>query len=646
MAIKNVIGIDLGTVNSGGAIMRDGKPVVLVDDNGHDTFPSIFAINSNDQILVGFEAEEQADINRLNTIFAVKRLIGRKYDSPDVQEAIKNLPYKIISAKNGDAWVEVNGLKMSPEEVSGHILKYLKDMAERRLGEPVTHAVISVPAHFNDSQRQATRDAGAIAGLTVLNIINEPTAAALAYGIDLKDSNKDERIIAVFDLGGGTFDITVLGLRQGLFDVKSTGGDTFLGGEDFDLAMVAFLLEQFQKQTSIDLKSNRMALQRIKTAARNARHELSFQTSVELKVPFLAAGKGSSGTEDLTVPLHRRDMEKLFGELVARLDPPCLKALLDAGLKADDLDDVVLVGGMTRMPIIRKQCRKIFARQPIDTVNPDTAVQVGAAIQGALMQGILAGLNLADVTPLTLGVEVQGGMCVPIIPRNTKVPAKITKIFSTSGPQQKEIDIHVVQGESHFAYDNKSLGFFKLTEIPSAPRGKPHIAITLNVDTDGIVHVNAQDQESGERKSLQIFASSGLSDENLNALVRENRTLENEKKRRDEKMDQREAELATRAIKEQEAADRRNLETFVQNMESQALKELKDQLRTLIFQTQFSLDKKGKRFKGEKREALDQCLQYARQTMDNVKDEEEIKQTIKEVQSHLVHYQNYLESLL
>ena len=646
MAIKNVIGIDLGTVNSGVAIVRDGKPVVLLDDDGHDTIPSIFAINSNDEILVGYAAEEQADVNRLNTIFAVKRLIGRKYDSPDVQEAIKKLPYKIIPAKNGDAWVQVNGHVMSPEEVSGHILKFLKDMAERRLGEPVTHAVISVPAHFNDSQRQATRDAGAIAGLTVLNIINEPTAAALAYGIDLKENDKGERIIAVFDLGGGTFDITVLGLHLGLFDVKSTGGDTFLGGEDFDLAMVAYLLEQFQRQTSIDLKSNRMALQRIKTAARNARHELSFQTSVELKVPFLAAGKGASGTEDLTVMLNRKEMEKLFGELVARLDAPCLKALHDAGLKADDLDDVVLVGGMTRMPIVRKQCRKIFARQPIDTVNPDTAVQVGAAIQGALMQGILAGLNLADVTPLTLGIEVQGGMCVPIIPRNTKVPAKITKMFSTSGPNQGELDIHVVQGESHFAFDNKSLGFFKLIDIPPAPRGKPHIAVTLNVDTDGIVHVNAEDKETGERKSLQIFASSGLSDENLNSLVRENRTLENEKKRRDEKMQDREEELLQRSRQEQEAADRRNLEKFVENLDSAEVKELKDKLRTLIFQTQFSLDKKGKRFKGEKRDALDQCLQYARQTLDNAKTEEELQQTLNEIHDHLAHYQKYLESLL
>jgi molecular chaperone DnaK len=640
--IKNVIGIDLGTVNSAVAIVRDGKPIILRDTHSDkDTVPSIFAINSKFEHIVGYQAEAEAEVNRLNTIFAVKRLIGRKYNAPDVQEAIKRLPYKIIPAKNGDAWVEIDGQPMSPEQVSGFILKYMRDIAEARLGEKVQHAVISVPAHFNDAQRQATRDAGRIAGMTVLNIINEPTAAALAYGIDLKDSDKKEKIIAVFDLGGGTFDITILKLHNGLFDVMSTGGDTFLGGEDYDLAMVAWLLEEFKNQAGVDLAKDRMALQRIKTAARNARHELSFKNEVLLNVANLSSTGFGSGTENLTVTLTRKAMEALFGQLTARLDPPCMKAMVDAGIRADDIDDIVLVGGMTKMPTIRRQSRKIFGRQSIDTtVDPDQAVALGAAVQGALMQGILSGVSLADVTPLTLSIETEGGMCTPIIPRNTKVPANITKMFTTSGPNQKEMNIHLLQGESPYVFENKSLGFFKLVDIPPAPRGIPKIAINLSVDVDSIVRLSAEDQDTGDKKNLEIFVNSGLSEEDLNKLVRENRTLEQEQERRNT---QGRSNQGAIRLSDEEKKKRRDLDTYLENAESIEFKQAKEELRRLIYSTQFDLDINGKKFKGPVREELDKTLQYGRVVLENAKELEEIQVYIENIKELEKQFRNFLD---
>ena len=624
--IKNVIGIDLGTVNSAVSVVVNDKPIILQDTHSNkDTVPSVFAINSNFEHLIGYAAEEQAEVNRLNTIFAVKRLIGRKFNAPDVQEAIKKMPYKILPAKNGDAWVEVADQVMSPEQVSGFILKYMRDIAEARLGEKVTHAVVSVPAHFNDAQRQATRDAGRIAGLTVLNIINEPTAAALAYGLDVKESDKKERIVAVFDLGGGTFDITILKLHDGLFDVMSTGGDTFLGGEDYDLAMVAWLLEEFKKQAGVDLQHDRAALQRLKTAARDARHELSFKSEVLLKVANLASSGLGSGTENLTVNLQRKAMENLFAPLTSRLDAPCIKAMMDAGLRADDIDDVVLVGGMTKMPTIRRQCKKIFGRQPVDTVDPDQAVALGAAIQGALMQGLLSGISLADVTPLTLSIETEGGMCSPIIPRNTKVPANVSKMFTTSGPNQKEMNIHLLQGESPYVFENKSLGFFKLVDIPPAPRGKPKIAINMSVDVDSIVRLSAVDEDTGDRKSLEIFVNSGLSESDLNKLVRENKTLEQEQDRRTG------AGRSNADLSDEEKQKRRDLETFLDGAGSPEFRNAKEELRKVIFEVQFNLDMNGKKFRGPQRDELDRMLQYGRVVLENSQELDEVKEYIESI---------------
>ncbi len=635
--IRNVIGIDLGTANSAIAIVRDGQPIILQDTySEQDTIPSIFAIDSNFNHIVGYQAEEQAEVNRLNTIFAVKRLIGRKYNAPDVQEATKKMPYKIVPAKNGDAWVEIDGQPMSPEQISGYILKYIRDVAEARLGEPVKHAVISVPAHFNDAQRQATRDAGRLAGLTVLNIINEPTAAALAYGIDLKESDKSEKIIAVFDLGAGTFDITILKLHNGLFDVMSTGGDTFLGGEDYDLAMVAWLIEEFKNQAGVDLSKDRMALSRIKFAARNARHELSFKNEVILDIKNLSSTGFGAGSEGISINLRRPAMEALFGNLTGRLNAPCMKAMVDAGIRADDIDDIVLVGGMTKMPTIRKQSRIIFGRDSIDTtIDPDQAVALGAAVQGALMQGILSGVSLADVTPLTLSIETEGGLCTPVIPRNSKVPADFTEIFTTSGPNQKELVVHLLQGESPYVFENKSLGLFKLIDIPPAPRGKPKIAINITVDIDSIVRLSAEDQDTGDKKNLEIFVNSGLSEEELNKLVRENTTLEQETNRRKSE--------DTSGLSDDEKRKRRDLDTYLDNAETQEFREAKEKLRHLIYSVQFDLDTNGRKFKGETREELDRTLQYARAALDGSNNLEEIQDYASSIKTLEGKFHDYID---
>lgn len=640
-----VIGIDLGTANSCVSVIREGKPEVIPDKEGRKTTPSIFAIDSNQEHLVGYPAGDQADTNRLNTIFAVKRLIGRKFDSDHVREAIKKLPYQIIAAENGDAWVEVDETPMSPEEVSGHILAYLKRVAEEFLGEEVRNAVITVPAHFNDAERQATRDAGRIAGLNVLNIINEPTAAALAYGLDstadAEEGDEEEKIIAVFDLGGGTFDISILGLRKGLFDVKATGGDTYLGGEDFDLAIVNYLLEEFKKKEKVDLTQDKMAMERLKQAAKKAKHDLSAQSVTEIKIENLSSSKGGSMPASISLKFDQKTLERVTGHLLVRLEEPCLDVLEQAGLSPAEVDEVILVGGTTRMPLVRKHCKRIFGKEPNDGINPDTAVACGAAVQGGLLQGVLAGMSLADVTPLSIGIETQGAMVETLIPRNTKVPARVTEIFTTSSPFQQEINFHVLQGESEFAPENKTLGYFSLKGIQSEPRGKPEIAVTVEVDNDGIVHLSAKDLKTGREEKIEIIAASGLSETELNKLVRENRQYESEKERRSQKAAQRSSEAeGTEATTLPSEPD---TEEGKRAADSPELIEARNALRQVVFSTQFHLDLQGKRFKGEKRARLEEALKSARAILDSSSDSNEVAAHVKAVSEAAIPLEEHLE---
>ncbi|MEW6248164.1 MAG: molecular chaperone DnaK [Nitrospirota bacterium] len=522
-----VIGIDLGTTNSCVAIMSGGDPVVIANAEGSRTTPSVVAITDKGERLVGQIAKRQAITNPENTIFSVKRLMGRKYRSREVQEAIKRLPYKVVEADNGDAHVELRGKRYSPPEISAMILQKMRQTAEDYLGEKVSEAVITVPAYFDDSQRQATKDAGQIAGLNVLRIINEPTAASLAYGLDKK---KDERI-AVYDLGGGTFDISILEIGDGVFEVKSTNGDTYLGGDDFDLRIMDWLVEEFKKDQGIDLRKDRMALQRLKEAAERAKIELSSSQETEINLPFITAD--ASGPKHLVTKLTRAKLEQLVDDLIQRTIEPCKKALADAGVTAKDINEVVLVGGMTRMPKVIQVVREFFGKEPHRGVNPDEVVAVGAAIQGGVLKGDVKDVLLLDVTPLTLGIETLGGIFTHLIERNTTIPTKKSQIFSTAADNQTAVTIRVFQGEREMANDNKLLGQFDLVGIPPAPRGVPQIEVTFDIDANGIVHVSAKDLGTGKEQSIKITASSGLSKEEVEKLVKEAQAhTEEDKKRR------------------------------------------------------------------------------------------------------------------
>ena len=510
-----VIGIDLGTTNSCVAIMEGGTPIVIANAEGARTTPSMVAFTASGERLVGQIAKRQAVTNPDRTIFAVKRLIGRKLESEEVTRFKEMAPFPVEAAENGDARVKIEGRLLSPQEIAAHVLSKMRETAADFLGEPVVDAVITVPAYFNDAQRQATKEAGRIAGLNVLRILNEPTAAALAYGLGESKSRR----IAVFDLGGGTFDISILELGEGVFEVKSTNGDTYLGGEDFDQRIVSHLIETFQAETGIDLKSDSMALQRLKEAAERAKHELSSSLATDINLPFIAAD--ASGPRHLNCSLSREKLEALVADLVARLEEPCRIAMTDAGLQRDQIDEIVLVGGMTRMPRIQEKVAEIFGKKPHKGVNPDEVVAIGAAIQGGVLTGEVGNVLLLDVTPLSLGVETQGGVFTKIIEKNTTVPTRRSQAFSTTEDNQNVVRVHVLQGEREMAVDNKTLGRFELVGIPPAPRGVPQIEVTFDIDTDGVVKVSAKDLGTGRSQAVQVTASSGLTEAEVQRLLGE-----------------------------------------------------------------------------------------------------------------------------
>ena len=529
--MAKVIGIDLGTTNSCVAVMEGGKPKVIENSEGARTTPSVVAFTKDGERLIGQPAKRQAVTNPDNTIFAVKRLIGRRFDDPITKKDTELVPYKIVKGPNGDAWVNAGGKDYSPSQISAFILQKMKETAEAYLGETVTQAVITVPAYFNDAQRQATKDAGQIAGLEVLRIINEPTAAALAYGLE-KDEGKT---IAVYDLGGGTFDISILEIGDGVFEVKSTNGDTFLGGEDFDARIVNWLADKFKEKEGIDLRSDRLALQRLKEAAEKAKIELSSAQTTEINQPFITARMEGGATTPLhlVVSLTRAELEKLVGDLVDRTIEPCKKALKDAGIDAKDVADVVLVGGQTRMPLVRERVKQFFDREPHVGVNPDEVVAMGAAIQAGVLQGDVKDVLLLDVTPLSLGIETLGGVFTRMIDRNTTIPTKKSQVFSTAEDNQNAVTIRVFQGEREMAGDNKLLGQFDLVGIPPAPRGVPQIEVTFDIDANGIVNVSAKDKGTGKEQQIRIQASGGLNDSDIEKMVKEaEQFAEEDKKRR------------------------------------------------------------------------------------------------------------------
>ncbi len=569
-----VIGIDLGTTNSCVAVMSGGDPVVIANAEGARTTPSVVAITDKGERLVGQIAKRQAITNPENTIFSVKRLMGRKFNSKQVQEALKRLPYKVVEADNGDAHVELRGKRYSPPEISAMILQKMRQTAEDYLGEKVTEAVITVPAYFDDSQRQATKDAGQIAGLNVLRIINEPTAASLAYGLDKK---KDERI-SVYDLGGGTFDVSVLEIGEGVFEVKSTNGDTYLGGDDFDLRVMDWLVDEFRKDQGIDLRKDRMALQRLKESAERAKIELSSAQETEINLPFITAD--ASGPKHMVIKLTRSRLEQLVDDLIQRTVEPCRKALGDAGVSARDINEVVLVGGMTRMPKVIQVVKDFFAKEPHRGVNPDEVVAIGAAIQGGVLKGDVKDVLLLDVTPLSLGIETLGGVFTKLIERNTTVPTKKSQVFSTAADNQTAVTIRVFQGEREMANDNKLLGQFDLVGIPPAPRGMPQIEVAFDIDANGIVHVSAKDLATQKEQSIKITASSGLSKDEVEKLVRDAQThTEEDKKRR-------------------KAA------------------EAKNQADTLLYQTEKNLKEHGDKISAEDRTKIEEAVTALKKAME------------------------------
>ena len=532
--MSKVIGIDLGTTNSCVAIMEGTQPKVLENAEGARTTPSVVAFTEGEEKLVGQPAKRQAVTNPENTIFAVKRLIGRNFEDPTVKKDIETSPFKIINSDSGDAWLEARSKKYSPSQISAFVLQKMKETAEKYLGQEVTKAVITVPAYFNDAQRQATKDAGKIAGLEVLRIINEPTAASLAYGLDKKKQNKK---IAVYDLGGGTFDVSILELGDGVFEVKSTNGDTFLGGEDFDNTIVDYLLSEFKKENGIDLKSDKLALQRLKEAAEKAKIELSSAAQTEINLPFITADK--TGPKHINLKMTRAKVEALVEDLIARTIPPCKTALKDAGLSASEVNEIILVGGMTRMPKVIEEVKNFFGKEPNKSVNPDEVVAMGAAIQAGVLQGDVKDVLLLDVTPLSLGIETLGGVSTKLIDKNTTIPTKKSQVFSTAEDNQPAVSIRVLQGEREMASDNKLLGNFELVGIAPAARGVPQIEVTFDIDANGIVNVSAKDKGTGKEQKIQIQASGGLSEEEINKMVKEAESNKEADKKKRETVDAR-----------------------------------------------------------------------------------------------------------
>ncbi|HKJ04349.1 MAG TPA: molecular chaperone DnaK [Geopsychrobacteraceae bacterium] len=570
-----IIGIDLGTTNSCVAVMEGGEPVVIANSEGARTTPSMIAFTESGERVSGQQAKRQAVTNPENTLFAIKRLIGRKFSSDAVKKDIEISPFKILEADNGDAWVEARGKQYSPPEISAMILQKMKQTAEDYLGEEVTDAVITVPAYFNDSQRQATKDAGKISGLNVQRIINEPTAAALAYGLD----KKHEMTIAVFDLGGGTFDVSILELGDGVFEVKSTNGDTFLGGEDFDQRIIDYVADEFKKEQGIDLRNDKMALQRLKEGAEKAKIELSSSMETDINLPFITADQ--SGPKHLNIKLSRSKLESICEDLINRLIAPCKTAIKDAGVTAGEINEVLLVGGMSRMPIVQEKVQEIFGKAPSKGVNPDEVVAIGAAIQGGVLTGDVKDVLLLDVTPLSLGIETLGGVMTKLIEKNTTVPCKKSQVFSTAADNQPAVSVHVLQGEREMAPDNKTIGNFELVGIPSAPRGVPQIEVTFDIDANGILHVSAKDLGTGKEQSIQITASSGLSDEEIERMVKEAETHASD--------DQKKRELI----------------------------EAKNQADGLVYTTEKSLKEHGEKIDEETKKQIEDALEELKKAMES-----------------------------